>query len=298
MADSDPPGGVTIERDAHTQQFVTVHNRVARDKRLKRASRGLLIEILSLPTGTRITFDTLADNGPEGRDALRTMIRELEKYGYVGRKTTRDDKGRYWTRYIFRETPGSKSQDGFTALENPHWTPPAETQETPAQDQRGFSASENPSPKSFKDKELKDEHLKSGPSPEPDPKSVADQMIEMVTGEIRELTGATLAADVAERIGRELLGRREEPPEHPVQWVRALLRAEANPRKFLPTPTPPKFTAPPPVAPAKAESIEAAKAAIAHLKRAPSAAGDPLRDLAQQQLAELRDARKKKTEAA
>lgn len=132
---------------------------------------------------------------------------------------------------------------------------------------------------------------------EAEPEHPAEQMAEMIVREIWDMTGGTITADWADRIGRELLDRRETPPEHPVQWVRALLRAEPNPRKFLPTPAPPKFTAPPPVAPAKAESIEAAKAAIAHLKRAPSAAGDPLRDLAQQQLAELRDARKK-TEAA
>lgn len=288
MADSSPPSGVTIERDAHTQQFVTVHNRVARDKRLKRASRGLLIEILSLPLNTRITFEMLIDNGREGREALRTMIQELEKYGYADHETTRDAKGRFWTRYKFRETPSAaKPQDGSTGPENPHWTSPAETQETPVQDQCGFTASENPSPKSFKEEDLKE--IKDGASPEAEPKSPADQMIEMVIGEIRALTGATLAADVAERIGRELLGRRADPPEHPVQWVRALLRADPNPRRFLPTPSPPAFTAPPPVPAPRAESIRAAHEAIAHLKRpAKGSSGDPLRILAAEQLADLR----------
>jgi len=95
----------TIERDPHAQNFVVIHNRVARDMRLKRASKGLLIEILSLPRGTRISIAKLAVIGQEGRDAVRTMLRDLEAYGYATRSTVRNKRGQYRTRYRFHETP-------------------------------------------------------------------------------------------------------------------------------------------------------------------------------------------------
>jgi len=113
----------------------------------------------------------------------------------------------------------------------------------------------------------------------------------MITGEIRELTGAEITPADALRIGRQLLGRRDTPPGNPVEWTRAVIRATPNPRTFLPTPTPPKFTATTPAAPPRQESIEAARAAISHLRRAPSPTGDPLRDLARAQLSEAKAAR-------
>jgi hypothetical protein len=294
VADDSTPSGVTIERDVHSQQFVTVHNRVARDKRLHRSSRGLLIEILSLPPNTRVKFDTLAANGPEKRDALRTMIQELEKFGYVTIIRTRDKQGHFWTRYIFRETPAS--QGGPAASENPHWTLPAETpsntHETAGQDQCGFPASGNPSVKSFKDVPEKD--IKDGGDalPGDDPPAVGDPLSRMIIGEIKSLTGADITADHAAAIGVRLLAQRAEPPEHPVEWTRAVLRATSNPRGLLPTPTPPRFTAPPPAPAPRPESIQAARAAIAHLvPKRPTGTGDPLRDLAAEQLAELRASR-------
>lgn len=132
--------GITIERDSHTQEFVIVHNRVARDKRLRRADRGLLIEILSLPKDTRLTFAKLLECGPERRDAVRGMINRLVAAGYAVKKTDHDPQtGRWTTRYKFFETPR-------TVQENPSRVSPAETSETPGQARDGFSGPENPSP--------------------------------------------------------------------------------------------------------------------------------------------------------
>ena len=53
------------------------------DKQLKRSSRGLLAEILSYPPDERPTLAQLAENGPEGRDAIRGMVVDLAAHGYA-----------------------------------------------------------------------------------------------------------------------------------------------------------------------------------------------------------------------
>ena len=126
---------ITIERDPHSQQFVIVHNHVARDMRLKRDAKGLLVELLSLPPGWRVTVETLAEQGIEGRDAIRRMLRDLERTGYITRSRERDDAGRWRHRLIVRETPTRVSPEP----ENPSQVSPAETPVLPAQPGDGFS---------------------------------------------------------------------------------------------------------------------------------------------------------------
>jgi hypothetical protein len=121
--------GITIERDSHAQQFVIVHNYVARDMRLRREAKGLLVELLSLPPGRRITADILAEQGIEGRDAVRRMLRDLENAGYIVRSKDRDEAGRWRHRMIVRETPARNSPEP----ENPSLVSPAETRVSPAQ---------------------------------------------------------------------------------------------------------------------------------------------------------------------
>jgi hypothetical protein len=292
VVDDSSPGGVTIERDAHTQQFVTVHNRVARDKRLRRAERGLLVEILSLPPGARITAETLAQNGPEGRDAIRAMIKGLEAAGYVVRQRSQDARGRWSTRLIVRETPGTASpMPGEPTPEKPSSVPPGKTQVSAGRTEDGSSGVGKSGAIDLKDelpkdiKDVGDRHAGDLPP------AVADALSRMIQGEIRDLTGATLPLDDALRTGRQLLSRRAEPPDNPVEWTRTVIRATPNPRTFLPTPTPPKFTATTPAAAPRQESIEAARAALSHLRRAPSPTGDPLCSLAAAQLSEARAGR-------
>ena len=75
--------------------FTITPNEWARDKRLTRRARGLLVELLSHREGWEITTEALVRNGVEGRDAIKTAIRELEGYGYLVRVQTKDSGNRY-----------------------------------------------------------------------------------------------------------------------------------------------------------------------------------------------------------
>ncbi|MFC9769329.1 hypothetical protein [Rhodococcus jostii] len=75
--------------------FTITPNEWVRDKRLTRRARGLLVELLSHREGWEITTEALVRNGVEGRDAIKTAIRELEGCGYLVRVQTKNSGNRY-----------------------------------------------------------------------------------------------------------------------------------------------------------------------------------------------------------
>lgn len=79
------------------QQFAMVPNETIRDKRLSFRARGVLAYVLSHTDGYHVTADTVAEEGTEGRDAVRSAWRELESFGYLRRITVQGDDGRFST---------------------------------------------------------------------------------------------------------------------------------------------------------------------------------------------------------
>ena len=75
--------------------FTQVFNAAVRDKRLSRRARGLMVEILSHSDGFEISEAALLANGPEGRDAIRKALRELETCGYLRRVQGRGTAGKF-----------------------------------------------------------------------------------------------------------------------------------------------------------------------------------------------------------
>ncbi|MEB3961249.1 hypothetical protein OKJ48_13470 [Streptomyces kunmingensis] len=74
--------------------YTTVFNRAVRDGRLSRRARGLLVELLSHRDGYGISLAMLLRAGPEGKAALTTALRELERHAYLRRERARDKRGR------------------------------------------------------------------------------------------------------------------------------------------------------------------------------------------------------------
>jgi hypothetical protein len=79
--------------------YVMIERATVQDKRLSWEARGLLVYLLSLPADWDIRVSHLQTEGDAGRDALRRMLRELQRYGYtsgVGRDTQeRSERGRF-----------------------------------------------------------------------------------------------------------------------------------------------------------------------------------------------------------
>ncbi|WP_055588665.1 helix-turn-helix domain-containing protein [Peterkaempfera griseoplana] len=76
--------------DVIGRNFTMLHNAALRDRRLSRRARGLLGEISTHRDGFGISIPSLVAAGPEGRDAIRSALAELETYGYLHRRQERD----------------------------------------------------------------------------------------------------------------------------------------------------------------------------------------------------------------
>jgi hypothetical protein len=85
---------VSIRRTHLTfDSYAQIPNAWMRDTRLSRKARGLLAELLTHRVGWDITIESLVAGGPEGRDAMRAAIAELERHGYLMRKRLRRGDG-------------------------------------------------------------------------------------------------------------------------------------------------------------------------------------------------------------
>lgn len=92
--------GPRAERD-----FTIIRNATLRDARLTFKARGLLAFILSQPEGYRVSAEELAEEGPDGRDAIRSALREMEAAGYLRREKRRTKDGRLMTDAVLFEVP-------------------------------------------------------------------------------------------------------------------------------------------------------------------------------------------------
>jgi hypothetical protein len=111
-----------------SDHFTQVSNELARDRRLSRKARGLFLEIASRRDGYGLTVEALVRSGPEGRDAIMTRLKELERHGYLERHQERDERGRLGTAvYRITDSPkrpatigaGAKSHRSAPKSENP-----------------------------------------------------------------------------------------------------------------------------------------------------------------------------------
>ena len=82
-----------------------VPNRVARDKTLSFRARGLLAYMLACPPGWEFNSTNLAREAAEGRDAVRSALRELTDAGYYRTRRKRVDGGQIESRNEFTSTP-------------------------------------------------------------------------------------------------------------------------------------------------------------------------------------------------
>lgn len=75
--------------------FVTVHKDFIHDNNISWKAKGILLYLLSRPDNWQIYETELTKHTSDGRDSLRTGIKELEEVGYIKRKRKRDNKGQF-----------------------------------------------------------------------------------------------------------------------------------------------------------------------------------------------------------
>ena len=111
-----------------TDHFTVIPNAWVRDPNLSRRARGLLAELLSHKEGWKVSTDSLWRAGPEGRDAVRKAVQELEDAGYLRREARVGESNKFdGLDYVLTdpddvsagETVDGLSGPGFPATGNP-----------------------------------------------------------------------------------------------------------------------------------------------------------------------------------
>lgn len=85
--------------------WTVIQNTVLRNATLSFKARGLLAYLLSLPDNWMVSAERIALDGPDGRDSIRSALRELVDAGYVRRERRQDNRGRWTTRHVVYDQP-------------------------------------------------------------------------------------------------------------------------------------------------------------------------------------------------
>lgn len=94
-----------IVRVEKSRNFTPVSNVPFRDKRLSLRARGLLATALTLPDDWEYSLTGLLSLLPDGKQALRAALAELEAAGYLTRTRENAAGGKFAFVYTFREAP-------------------------------------------------------------------------------------------------------------------------------------------------------------------------------------------------
>lgn len=103
-------------------EFTIITNAVVNDKRLSFRARGVLIWLLSKPVDWRTRSESIAARSDkDGRDAVRSAMRELADLGYIIREKVQDpETGRWSTTSTVYEEPRTAADDSDSpGPENP-----------------------------------------------------------------------------------------------------------------------------------------------------------------------------------
>lgn len=97
---------VTVVKE---KNYTTVDNGIFKDTRISFKAKGLLTTMLSLPPTWNYTIEGLATLSKDGRDSIKTALKELENFGYLERKQIRNDNGSFCDlEYFVYEKPQPK----------------------------------------------------------------------------------------------------------------------------------------------------------------------------------------------
>lgn len=104
------PGGIR-RGPRQADHFTILSNAVLNDERLSFRARGILIWLLSKPADWRTRSEAIAAQSPkEGREAIRTAMRELEQLGYLVREKVQNERGQWSTIQTVYEVPVTDPQ--------------------------------------------------------------------------------------------------------------------------------------------------------------------------------------------
>lgn len=120
---------MAVLKNKTQKNFTMISNSVLRDKELSMKDRGVLCTICSLPDGWEFSITGLSAIVPDGVDAIRKSILNLQSTGYIERTKTRGKNGKYISEIeVFTDKrtvsdfPSRENQHGKTNIGKPSWS--------------------------------------------------------------------------------------------------------------------------------------------------------------------------------
>lgn len=106
MAKMHEKTNTIIRTSKRENPYVMIDKYGLNDERLSWKAKGLLAYLLSKPDDWQVYESDLIKRAADGRDSVRTGLRELEKYGYLSRRQIRGENGSFGhMEYIVYERP-------------------------------------------------------------------------------------------------------------------------------------------------------------------------------------------------
>lgn len=110
---------MTTIRVAKRRRFTTVDRSAINDTRLSFKARGILCWLLDKPDDWETTGDRIESQGTEGREAVASALKELERLGYLVRNRERDDLGKWRVDWTIHERPPTAIRSGVAVAGQP-----------------------------------------------------------------------------------------------------------------------------------------------------------------------------------
>ena len=110
---------MSVLKNKTQNNFTMVSNSVLRDEKLSMKDRGVLCTLCSLPDGWDFSIAGLSSIVPDGVDAIRKSIINLENAGYIERRKTRGKNGKYASEIEVYSQKRNINRVGFSVTEKP-----------------------------------------------------------------------------------------------------------------------------------------------------------------------------------
>lgn len=75
--------------------YTMVSKTLAEDERLSWKAKGIMLYLLGKPNDWQFYVTEIQNHATDGRDGTASGVQELEEYGYITRRTVRDDGGKF-----------------------------------------------------------------------------------------------------------------------------------------------------------------------------------------------------------
>jgi len=97
---------MTVFRVKHQKNYTVINNFICTDNRLSWKAKGIWLYAFYRPDDWIFHMSDLMNQSTDGRESVRSGLKELEEYGYLHREQCKDINGKYdHAEWSFYETP-------------------------------------------------------------------------------------------------------------------------------------------------------------------------------------------------